>query len=144
MSLGDEKDIVNAGIIHIVDPYTKSKYEEQLNYDELPKWSDCVKALDRRYQHVSAEEASWVKGKSFSETTSGSKKITRNSYTCSRVNNTSDPKCLYCKSNHCQGFSGMPVLDRFNFAKMKQLYINCLNEGHRVFAQHPNIGYGRR
>jgi len=27
----------------------------------------------------------------------------------------------------------MPVLDRFNFAKMKQLCINCLNEGHRVF-----------
>jgi len=57
MSLGDGKDIVNAVIIHIVlskvDPYTKYKYEEQLNYDELIKWSDCVKVLDRRYQHVS-------------------------------------------------------------------------------------------
>jgi len=77
MSLGDEKDIVNAVIIHIVlskvDPYTKSKYEEQLNY-KLPKWSDCVKVLDRRYQHVSAEEASRVKGKRFSETPSGSNK----------------------------------------------------------------------
>jgi len=76
MSLGDEKDIVNAVIILIVlskvDPYTKSKYEEQLNYDELPKWSDCVKLLDRQYQHVSAEEASRVKGKGFSETPSGS------------------------------------------------------------------------
>jgi len=82
VQFSDEKDIVNAVIIHIVlskvDPYTKSQYEEQLNYDELLKWSDCVKVLDRRYQHVSAEEASMVKGKSFSETPPGSKKITRN------------------------------------------------------------------
>jgi len=39
------------------------------------------------------------------------------------------------KRKHRKGFSGMPVLDRFSFAKMKQLCINCLN------AQHPNVGY---
>ncbi|KAL7724581.1 hypothetical protein ACLKA6_010158 [Drosophila palustris] len=52
-SLGDEKDISNAMIIHMVmakvDHVTKSKFEEQLDYDKLPSWEDCAKQLNRRY-----------------------------------------------------------------------------------------------
>lgn len=43
LSLGNEKDVANAMIIHLVlskvDYIRKSKYEEQLDYDVLPKWS---------------------------------------------------------------------------------------------------------
>ncbi|KAL7725242.1 hypothetical protein ACLKA6_015879 [Drosophila palustris] len=50
-SLGDEKDISNAMIIHMVmakvDHVTKSKFEEQLDYDKLPSWEDCAKQLNR-------------------------------------------------------------------------------------------------
>ncbi|KAI8129104.1 hypothetical protein CVS40_0912 [Lucilia cuprina] len=62
LSIGDDKAISNAMIIQMVmtkvDPVTRSKWEEQLNYDMLPMWSDCEEALNRRYTHISAEEAS--------------------------------------------------------------------------------------
>ena len=62
LSIGDEKDIVNAMIIHLVmskvDPVTRTKWEEQLDYQKLPLWSDCEAALNKRFQHISAEEAS--------------------------------------------------------------------------------------
>ncbi|KAL7726554.1 hypothetical protein ACLKA6_010419 [Drosophila palustris] len=67
-SLGDEKDISNAMIIHMVmakvDHVTKSKFEEQLDYDKLPSWEDCAKQLNRRYQYLSAEESTRDKTKS--------------------------------------------------------------------------------
>lgn len=44
-SLGNDKDIANAMIIHMVmakvDHITKSRFEEQLDYDTLPSWEDC-------------------------------------------------------------------------------------------------------
>ena len=65
LSLGDEKHITNAIIIHIVmtkvDSITRSKWEEQLDYDKLPLWKDCEATLNRRYQHLSAEGASCSK-----------------------------------------------------------------------------------
>ncbi|XP_036347924.1 uncharacterized protein LOC118757306, partial [Rhagoletis pomonella] len=42
LSLGDDKNISNAMLIHFVmskvDPTTQSKWEEQLDYDKLPLW----------------------------------------------------------------------------------------------------------
>ncbi|XP_054725764.1 uncharacterized protein LOC129235760 [Anastrepha obliqua] len=55
LSLGDEKNITNAIIIHLVmskvDTVTRSKWEEQLDYDKLPLWRECEAALNKRYQH---------------------------------------------------------------------------------------------
>ncbi|XP_041449365.1 uncharacterized protein LOC121404197 [Drosophila obscura] len=36
---------------------TKSRFQEQLDYDKLPSWSDCASQLNRRYQHLAAEES---------------------------------------------------------------------------------------
>ncbi|XP_033252882.1 uncharacterized protein LOC117192344 [Drosophila miranda] len=61
LSIGDDKKISNAMIIHLVlrrvDPVTKEKWEEQLDYDKLPLWTDCEKLLNRRHQHLSAENS---------------------------------------------------------------------------------------
>ncbi|KAL7724539.1 hypothetical protein ACLKA6_017520 [Drosophila palustris] len=38
-----------------VDPVTRSKWEESLDYKAIPLWKDCEAALNKRYQHLSAE-----------------------------------------------------------------------------------------
>ncbi|KAL7724698.1 hypothetical protein ACLKA6_018884 [Drosophila palustris] len=59
LSVGDEKKIANAMLIHTVmakvDPVTRSKWEESLDYKAIPLWKDCEAALNKRYQHLSAE-----------------------------------------------------------------------------------------
>ncbi|XP_046807525.1 uncharacterized protein LOC124420040 [Lucilia cuprina] len=44
LSIGDDKAITNAIIIHLVmtkvDPITRSKWKEQFDYEKLPLWSD--------------------------------------------------------------------------------------------------------
>ena len=37
---------------------TKSKWDEQLDFDKLPLWFDCETVLNSRYQHISAEKSS--------------------------------------------------------------------------------------
>ena len=62
LSLEDNKKITNAILIHLVmskvDPITKSKWEEQLDFEKLLLWSDCEVALNGCYQHISADESS--------------------------------------------------------------------------------------
>ena len=41
-----------------VDPITKEKWEEQHDFEKLPLWAECEAALNRRYQHISADESS--------------------------------------------------------------------------------------
>ena len=82
LSQGDDKQITNAIIIHLVmtkvDNITRSKWEEQMNYDELPLWKDCELALNRRFQHISAEE----------DSTSKIQKITKNKIESYSKNNS--------------------------------------------------------
>lgn len=52
LSIGSEKDISNAIHIHImltkVDPATKSRWNDQLDYQILPAWDACSKSVIRR------------------------------------------------------------------------------------------------
>ncbi|XP_055909622.1 uncharacterized protein LOC129944297 [Eupeodes corollae] len=145
LSLGDEKNITNAIIIHLVmskvDAITRSKWEEQLDFNTLPLWKDCEEALNKRYQHLSAEEASSAKSKSSdkpSKTNQDSSRLkhSRSSFAC--VNSQQNKsKCLYCKSNDhyittCQNFTALPVQQRFEYAKSVPICINCLRKGHTV------------
>ena len=41
-----------------VNPITKSKWEELIDFEKLPLWLDCDVALNKRYQHMSAGEYS--------------------------------------------------------------------------------------
>ncbi|XP_044315249.1 uncharacterized protein LOC123037657 [Drosophila rhopaloa] len=62
LSIGDDKRITNAILIHLVmgkvDAGSKRKWEEQLDYTSLHLRSECESALNKRYQHMVAEEAS--------------------------------------------------------------------------------------
>ena len=60
LSIGDTKDITNALLIHIilskVDNVTKTRWNDQLDYQKLPSWDDCSKMLIRRCQSFEVNE----------------------------------------------------------------------------------------
>ncbi|XP_053968803.1 uncharacterized protein LOC128870229 [Anastrepha ludens] len=142
LSLGDEKNITNAIIIHLVmskvDTVTRSKWEEQLDYDKLPLWHECEAALSKRYQHLSADEASTSRLKP-----SNSHSIQKPHLHAGRAkaalvtSNIKQPVCPHCKSNDhsipaCPTFKTLSAQQRFEFAKSVPLCINCLRKGHSV------------
>ena len=138
LSLGDDRNITNAFIIHIVmskvDNTTRYKYEEQINYDKLPLWADCADVLNRRYQHLAADESCNSKRNIAKLET---KKVTKNALvSVPKALKKGDQKlaCFFCNSDHnitaCPSFSAIPVHERFDFAKKTSLCINCLRKGH--------------
>ncbi|XP_046803809.1 uncharacterized protein LOC124419233 [Lucilia cuprina] len=144
LSIGDDKAIASAMIIHMVmtkvDPVTRSKWEEQLNYDMLPMWSDCEEALNKRYTHISAEESSCSRPK----TNKISQKKNDNntgrkgkSFSCHVKAQQDNIKCIFCRSaehyvSNCPSFSAIPVAQRFDFIKNVPACISCLRKGHTV------------
>ena len=135
LSIGDEKDIVNAMIIHLVmskvDPVTRTKWEEQLDYQKLPLWSDCEAALNKRFQHISAEEASNTRPNHRPQTFNQNAAVSKNndnfskkkakSFSCQTVPQNST-KCIFCNSTQhfvatCPSFFALPVQQRFEFVK---------------------------
>ncbi|XP_075170487.1 uncharacterized protein LOC142242854 [Haematobia irritans] len=58
-SLGSYEQICDAFIIHLamskVDPETKQKWDEFIDYSKLPSWTDCCSMLDRRCQQLDAQ-----------------------------------------------------------------------------------------
>ncbi|KAH8264687.1 hypothetical protein KR038_010116 [Drosophila bunnanda] len=120
-------------ILNRVDPVTKQKWEEQLDYETLPLWSDCEKMLNRRYQHLSAEESTKPK----LEKLPSSKPHNRSSFSCSSSNSKPQQTCSYCNAKdhslqHCSPFGRLSVMQRFEFVKSASLCINCLRKGHTV------------
>ncbi|XP_054746031.1 uncharacterized protein LOC129250437 [Anastrepha obliqua] len=141
LSLGDDKLISNAMLIHIVmskvDPTTRSKWEEQLDYDKLPLWAECEAMLNKRYQHLSAEEASSSQQRPNNEDTRQKTKNQqlRHSKITFIATNSKLPTCLHCGSKDhyltaCPKFQVLTALKRFEFAKSISLCINCLRKGH--------------
>jgi len=61
LSLGSDKVIANAMLIHIVmtkvDAKTKSRWEACLDFQNIPDWQNCQDALNKRYQHLAADDA---------------------------------------------------------------------------------------
>ncbi|XP_049302017.1 uncharacterized protein LOC125775435 isoform X2 [Bactrocera dorsalis] len=143
LSLGDEKHITNAIIIHIVmtkvDSATRSKWEEQLDYDKLPLWKECEATLNRRFQQLSAEGASNSRTKPIPTGSASHGKQQHMDRTKSALvaANTRQSLCLQCKSKDhyltaCPTFKALPVQQRFEFVKSVPLCINCLRKGHTV------------
>ncbi|XP_053968541.1 uncharacterized protein LOC128869972 [Anastrepha ludens] len=143
LSLGDDKLISNAMLIHIVmskvDPTTRSKWEEQLDYDKLPLWAECEAMLNKRYQHLSAEESSSSQQRPNNEDTRQKTKNQqlRHSKTTYIATNSKLPTCLHCGSKDhnltaCPKFQALTALKRFELAKSISLCINCLRKGHTV------------
>ncbi|XP_046803876.1 uncharacterized protein LOC124419278 [Lucilia cuprina] len=144
LSIGDDKSISNAMIIQMVmtkvDPVTRSKWEEQLNYDTLPMWSDCKEALNKRYTHISAEEASCSRPKTNKITQKKNDNNTGRkgkSFSCQVKAQQDNIKCIFCRSaehyvSNCPSFAAIPVAQRFDFIKNVPACISCLRKGHTV------------
>lgn len=144
LSMGDDKNIANAIIIHLVmskvDPITKSKWEEQLDYEQLPLWSECEASLNKRYQHISADDASCSKLRSSTNADKRSEvksKKWAKSLSCRATTQQGPSKCIFCRSDQhfisaCPNFSIIPFQQRFEFIKNVPACINCLRKGHTV------------
>ncbi|KAH8292645.1 hypothetical protein KR054_004087, partial [Drosophila jambulina] len=137
LSIGDDTTISNAMVIHLVlnrvDPVTKQKWEEQLDYETLPLWSDFEKMLNCRYQHLSAEESTKPK----QDKLVLSRQHNRSSFSCSASNSKPQQTCSYCNAadhilTNCSPFGRLSVMQRFEFVKSASLCINCLRKGHTV------------
>lgn len=142
LSLGNDQKIANAMIIHIVmskvDPKTRSRWEEQMDYQSIPLWKQCADSLNKRYQHLAADESTSGKLKHNKASRDGSlRKTSKTSLTVSQSIDTANPKCSFCKSmehyiQNCASFANMSVEARFKLAKSFPLCINCLRKGHGV------------
>lgn len=82
--------ISNAMLIYLVlnrvNTVTKRKYEEQLDYETLPHWSDFEKMFNRRYHYLSAAE---------SHSKLLSRKSHRSSFSCSSSNSKPQQTCSF-------------------------------------------------
>ncbi|XP_017475140.1 PREDICTED: uncharacterized protein LOC108365594 [Rhagoletis zephyria] len=151
LSLGTEKDITNALIIYLVlskvDPATKSKWNDNMDYSTLPSWDTCSKLLIRRCQslEVNEDRASKNDSATVQSTTrphsskpnkfNNNKNEHKASFTVANANN--DNQCTFCTQiSHsiytCNAFAALPVANRFDFVKKGGYCINCLKSGHSV------------
>lgn len=139
-SLGTHKEICDAIIIHLamskVDPETKQKWDEYIDYTKLPSWTNCCSMLDRRCQQLDAQCRNTTKpqasnsSSNYSHNNSNSKK-----HTLLTKNSAQDVVCNCCsKSGHtistCQRFIVLPLDQRTEQAKQQKLCLNCLSKGH--------------
>ncbi|KAH8292663.1 hypothetical protein KR054_008822, partial [Drosophila jambulina] len=96
-------------------------------------WSDFEKMLNRRYQHLSAEESTKPK----QDKLVSSRQHNRSSFSCSASNSKPQQTCSYCNAadhilTNCSPFGRLSVMQRFEFVKSASLCINCLRKGHTV------------
>ncbi|KAL7726625.1 hypothetical protein ACLKA6_010490 [Drosophila palustris] len=125
-------------VINKVDSDTRLKWEETLDYTRIPLWKNCEESLNRRFQHLCAQEATSSRVKLNRPDREGT--VRRGSKTALSVAQTeqaADPKCVFCKaSNHsihsCPSFESLPFINRFKFVKGFPLCLNCLKKGHNV------------
>lgn len=103
-SVGDDTKITNELLSHIimskVDSKTRSKWEEKLEYQSIPSWIDCKSALNKRYQHLSAEANAGRRKNNNNNCREAplAKQGGKTSLAVSQTTNTQGSKCLYCKS----------------------------------------------
>ena len=62
LSIGDDKMIINAILIYLVmskiDPFIKPNWEKQFDSEKFPLLSNFESGLNRRYQHIAADDSS--------------------------------------------------------------------------------------
>ncbi|XP_075157719.1 uncharacterized protein LOC142230985 [Haematobia irritans] len=135
LTLGQESDIVNAMLIHIVlskiDTESKTVYNEKQDFSKLPSWDDCYSILSRRCQFL---ESCNSNVQTNIDREAKGKQRDRRSGTSLVV---SSAPCEYCQAKDhfvgsCPSFLALPVSRRFDFAKSSALCINCLRKGHIV------------
>lgn len=139
LSLGDEKSICNAMLIHIVmdkvDAESQSKWKESLDFKKLPTWAECAQVLERRCQFLESIDGSPTTpvAKANERNNNRKHKENRHTFSLSSSRNTcnlcAQPGHTVCK---CPRFNSMDVAERFETAKRLALCINCLSKNHKV------------
>ena len=122
-----------------VDNVTKTRWNDQLDYQRLPTWEDCSKIIIRRCQSLEVNESRSIKhenshNKNRNFHNNDRKPHIKSSFAASIEN---DFKCPFCKTNShflnsCNSFGNLMVGQRFDFVKENALCINCLKKGHTV------------
>lgn len=145
--IGTDKDITNALIIHLVlsklDQESKAKWDEQLDYTSLPKWSDCASVLIRRCQFLDVNDNRTMGYDKNSEKQNKFKannnfnKFKGNFKSSLSCIETKTGECSFCSDkNHniefCPMFGNLQITQRFEYTKKNGLCINCLKPGHTV------------
>ncbi|XP_037957528.1 uncharacterized protein LOC119687322 [Teleopsis dalmanni] len=136
-SLGDDKDICDGMLIHLLlnksDSETQRQWKEKLDLSVLPTWIEFSQHLERRCQFL----------ESVSPDTIENTKQKQKGYVTLQNNRSSfhtrirDKNCVSCKSGDhwlsgCKRFNEMDVSRRFDTVKKLGICINCLSEGHIV------------
>ncbi|XP_075162888.1 uncharacterized protein LOC142235521 [Haematobia irritans] len=146
-SLGSYEQICDAFIIHLamskVDPDTKQKWDEFIDYSKLPSWTDCCSMLDRRCQQLDAQcrRTSKQQNPSTSSNYSHNNQPSKQ-HSLLAKNMTQEIICNHCsKSGHfittCQRFIVLTPNQRMEQAKQQKLCLNCLAKGH-MYMQCPS------
>ncbi|XP_055904404.1 uncharacterized protein LOC129940170 [Eupeodes corollae] len=142
-SLGSEKDICNAVLIHIVmskvDSETRNKWDEELDYNKLPSWDQCTKMLNKRCQFLEAKEGRQIQSETNQKGQSKHRQQNGNQHkqTSLAITQRTQKACAFCNDDthyiaSCQSFKNLSVIERFSNAKRLELCINCLGRGHTV------------
>ncbi|XP_075167714.1 uncharacterized protein LOC142239839 [Haematobia irritans] len=138
-SLGSYEQICDAFIIHLamskVDPETKQKWDEFIEYTKLPSWTDCCSMLDRRCQQLDAQcrRTSKQQNPSTSSNYSHNNQPSKQ-HSLLAKNMAQEIICNHCsKSGHfittCQRFIVVTPNQRMEQAKQQKLCLNCLAKG---------------
>lgn len=134
LSLGSERDISNAMIIHIimakVDEESRNKWGESLDFVKLPTWDECTKVLDRGCQYLQSMDGA----RAIEPKRSVGKP---QKYKQASTFALAKPSCQLCNSGdhvlaNCRQFKTLDVLKRFEKVKELRLCLNCLSGKHQV------------
>ncbi|XP_037930495.1 uncharacterized protein LOC119665299 [Teleopsis dalmanni] len=137
LSLGSERDISQAMLIHIVmqkcDEGTRRKWKESLDFKRLPCWNDCSAVLERHCQYLQSldKTSSCVSDVHTNDKLSKIKKSHKDyAFSCTKSS------CIFCSSanhklNGCERFKSLSTAQRFDTVKRFTLCINCLSKGHQ-------------
>ncbi|XP_037931114.1 uncharacterized protein LOC119665925 [Teleopsis dalmanni] len=141
-SLGSFEKICDAIIIHLtitkVDQETKKKWDEYLDYSNLPSWKQCCAMLDKRCQQLDAQTRHSVKPQSIQTYQPHSlQKVSKPKQYSFAIKNIPERSCTYCsKLGHnistCINFIALPLEQRRDQVQQHQLCFNCLSNLHTV------------
>lgn len=139
-SLGSAEKICDAIIIHLVmskvDPETKQKWEESMDFSALPSWANCCAMLDKRCQQLDAQCRRNIKVYSANHQQSSAPNQNQNKQH-SFVTNQTNYVCTFCsKTGHyistCQNFIVLPVDQRIDEVNKLNICFNCFSKDHNV------------
>ncbi|XP_036345643.1 uncharacterized protein LOC118754877, partial [Rhagoletis pomonella] len=139
LSLGNASQIAEAMLISIVmervDQDTKKKWNEHLNFSDLPTWTSCVSVVERHCQFLESISKPGTDS-SASQQAIGKPRNQKHQRQGLTFNCTSQT-CHSCASTEhrtyrCPQIVGATLNQRYDITKRLGLCLNCLGKGHQA------------